>query len=169
MRWQDVQHPPGQWAGLRFTLADGPAKGRLRVEVAAPQRLRLRIHDRPLLWARIDRDHSGVRWARGARPGALVPPIDFPTARATDGPAAWARHFAQALYRANALDRGQWLLMPPWDPLTEPATRRGPPVYGLAAVPGLADRGRLDWGLNGSAEVLPLRPPSAADAGRVKA
>jgi hypothetical protein len=177
MRWVDRHADDERWLGLALSVG-GAARSSLRVE-AVPRRIRLNVAGTPRLWARIDDDHSGLRWCIAADTAPPLPPIDWPTLRAvgdTTDRRAWARFFARWLHTHDFLESGRWLLAEPWAPASPPgaavrvAPAQGlPPMYGLSHAAALGRRGQLGWGINGSAEVLPLRLPSPSDAGRLKA
>ncbi len=166
MRWIDDSSEGGEWQGLRLTVP-GPARRAPLMIEAAPRRVRLSWGGQPRLWTCLDADHGGLQWACAPAPLHGLPPLGFQTARAVGaGLPAWARHYARQL--EDQLEAGDWALAPPWAPGQSPQ-RRAPPIYGLTDVPRLGSGGPLDWGMNGSAEVLPLRAPSPPDSGRVKA
>ncbi|WP_157224158.1 hypothetical protein [Nocardia paucivorans] len=130
----------------------------LRMEIAGGGRMLLRQSGNPILLARVDDDHSGVRIHR--RPGfrSPLPPLSAELCRR--GP-DWLHRFADHLITAHngPLHAGRTLLRS--KPALAPSTwtrelfHSWPTAY-------------VDW-MVGCTPIIPLRPLSAVDAPRVKA
>ncbi|MEU6877330.1 hypothetical protein [Streptomyces sp. NPDC046712] len=130
----------------------------LRMEMTDGRRMLLRQDDRPVLLARVDEDRGGVRVHRREGYRSPLPPIRADEARR--GP-DWAHRYAGWLEAAeeSPLHEGRWVLT---------AREVFPPYVWRGDLLTAWPDGHLDWndGWNG---VIPLRPPSAPDAPRVKA
>ncbi|MEV4949835.1 hypothetical protein [Streptomyces sp. NPDC053755] len=130
----------------------------LRMEMTDGRRMLLRQGDRPVLLARVDEDRGGVRVHRREGYRSPLPPIRADEARR--GP-DWSHRYAGRLEAAEEgpLHEGRWVLR---------AREVFPPYVWRGDFLATWPDGRLDWndGWNG---VIPLRPPSAPDAPRVKA
>lgn len=174
MRATNLISPDGTgWGGLALDV-DAPARPGLRVEVAAGRRMLLRQGDRPLLFARVTRDHYGVDFLRAGGIRSPIAPCRAGRARAlaASGPdgavARWARAFAGDLATAveGPLHTGRWILT------RHEAGRRYEhlrPAERWLLLAGDHD-GYVNWFTTPSAwDVVPLRAPSAPDGARVKA
>lgn len=163
----------GVFTGLRF---DVEAKGRgappLHVEVAGPTLFRVRQVHRTVLMARVRAGLSGLWWARPDAPAAslaVLPPLRGSEARERRGDLrSWAWRFHELLLAspATCLHQGVWHIEVAGG--DEPSFGGHPRMRRLETCLDTPS-GFSPWGLNGSGDVLALRPPSAPDSGRVKA
>ena len=161
----------------------------LRVEAAAPRRIRVTCEGIPAIWAHVHRWHHGL-WrliAPRTATWAIVPPLRAADVAAVDAEAgsedwwrAWAREAARTLIASprSPLHPGRWAIT-----AARPADRPGPPVPGpphiewtrmerigatgdALGAPALAWE---SWLLTGSGTLLRTRDPSPPNAGRVHA
>jgi hypothetical protein len=173
---------------------DAPDRPGLRVEAAPPRMLRIVQGDAPVLLGWVEPGHWGAEVVRVGSFRSVIGPIRSDEARrrvvASTGPAdwfaRWCHVFADALAEIGPdgpLHTGAWTLRPArvggWamglraDARVTAGERAGEvdplvlDIDGEAAT--AAAETYVDWGSAGAADVLPLRPFRAIDAGRVKA
>jgi hypothetical protein len=167
---------------------DGPTMPQMRVEIAPPRQLRIVQGDETVMLGWVDPGHLGVEFLRTGSFESAVAPIPASEARrrgevddAERWFSGWCHEFVDALESSDIapLHAGSWTLRPAQirseRTSLSPVSRAGTP----AVDPNLleyddrllvADRsGYVDWRWSGSGAVLPLRPLSPPDAGRVKA
>ena len=187
MHWRDA----GSERAPRDALALSVDERRpgMVVEASRSRRLCVLANERVHLWARVERSHAGV-WvlrARTSEPLAVVDPIRASEARSMTAMGDWMRWFARALDRSerSPLRAGAWELthlerIAPTlrqrsngiDPdIFRPKGNDHLPshAYQCMAALELPRVHYVDWGINGSGDVIPLRDFSAADSARVKA
>ncbi|WP_406044851.1 hypothetical protein OG799_10525 [Micromonospora sp. NBC_00898] len=166
----------GRWDGLTLDVA-APDRPGLRVEVAGGRRMLIRQGDRVVLLARPRAGHFGVHYLRTGRYRSPLPPITAAHARrvreASTDDDAWAARWSHAFTGwlhdtgEGPLHRGSWVLahgMPSWGVVGH--------WWRLRDVD--PDRGHITWfgygdPVEDQRDVLPLRPLSPADDGRVRA
>lgn len=174
MHWRDIDKrlEPGVWDGLLLSLDERRTPG-FAVSICPPHRLRVSVHDMPVMWTRVDRDYYGYELLRVAvqKSWEIVPPIPFwiadEIAKSDRGSAMrrWARFFAQSLSTSphSPLDRGDWYLSPSmrWHEEGMLCRRN---IEGVLAH-GTCEY--IDW--DREVHPLPLRNMSPSTSGRVKA
>ncbi|GLW64819.1 hypothetical protein Arub01_30630 [Actinomadura rubrobrunea] len=126
------------------------------MEAAHPRRMLLRQGRDVVLLGMVDRDHYGVSVYCTGRYASPLPPLRAAEARARRN---WVHRYASWLDAADngPLHEGRWVLRPCNVPLS------------LLVAPVVGSTVYIDWDGNGWGGVLPLRPLSPPDAGRVKA
>ncbi len=166
------------WRGLRFTVPGQPSKPPLRPEAVKPLEFRLMQNTTPIFTARIDRGWYGAGLERTSAALTSLEPITAATARSIDNADAgdwlqrWAHRFVDGLESSTTgpVFPGEWLLRPMQlegrsAAPTRPLTSMDP--VAAHEVAGYEDD--VDWGIGGHNTVLPLRPLSDPESGRVKA
>ncbi|GLZ14081.1 hypothetical protein Acsp04_43160 [Actinomadura sp. NBRC 104425] len=165
MRYVEIE-ALGNGRALGLTVAQGRVPG-LRMEVAHPRRMLLRQGRDAVLLGLVDEDRYGVRVLRTGRYASPLPPLRAAEARVREY-RDWAYRFAAWLDEADTspLHEGRWVLRmfntSVWEPLS---WWWGWGLVGAEPEPSAY----VDWLGNGWGGVLPLRPLSPPDAGRVKA
>jgi hypothetical protein len=176
MRRQDLDDGAGRWTCLRLTV-ERPGLPGLRVEVASGGRLALTQDGagaRLFGWRRPR--WQGVDWTRSALAETYVSPLGPLSAERArkigqapaDAAARWAHLFAGRLDRSRGpLHSGTWIVAPGNWPAHGAADRS---AHWHTAVHTDHPNGFIDWRPTAAQEqILPLRPLSSTDAGRVKA
>ena len=160
------------WRGLLLDVP-APVVPALRVEVAAGRRLRIVQGDRTLLWARVAADHYGVDVRFDAPVASVLPPSSALSARRLAGSSGgtsmerWAHRYLDLLVAgAHPLHRGYWVV----EEVTERLGRHPALIEALARDPGAGvGSAWVEWDIGEPPGILPLRPMSPLDSGRVKA
>lgn len=166
----------GRWAGLALDVTDR-RRPEVGVEAAPPRMLRVRAGDRVLIWGWVGAERYGVHWHRPDDAWrSPLPPLRARDVATGPDPAArleqWAHRFCDVLQIApGPLWDGRWEVRPVH--VIGAASGDRPQEHALAYLDReLLDAGStgfVDWGGNGSLDLLPLRRLSAPSAPRVKA
>jgi hypothetical protein len=183
-----LERSGGMFRGLWLDV-DAPALPVMRVEVAPPRQLRIVQGDETVLFGWVDLHYYGVEHVRSLSFRSPVDPIAAGEARRRGSAggsdetwyAGWCHAFADALAASGRapLHAGSWTLRParvvseraslsPMRRERIPTVR--PAILGHdEPLLGSGQSGFIDWWPSGPGAVLPLRPLSPPDAGRVKA
>ncbi len=187
--WKDIESPNGGWQALnlRVTNADKPG---LRLQTGANGRIKLSAGEQTVFWACIAKDYAGV-WLLRAHltppetnmPVAPIRSGDIEKLRTLEGEArfrAWSRYYAQALIDSplTPLYDGEWFFS---GFLGQAAQTQGllrttvsdarlacTHIYAVDKALKEEDLIGIDWGINGSGELIGLKPPQPEDSGRLK-
>ncbi|WP_406279906.1 hypothetical protein [Embleya sp. NBC_00896] len=190
MERTNLTRPGGEWDALRLVVP-ATARPSLRMLTAKGRRLVLvdgstsaaesagraeptkasESAETPVLFAEVELGWWGVDYHCTGRHRSPLGPIRaaearaLGTAKAPDWYARWAHRMADALALRGPLYGGAWVLSRDMD-----RTRLTFPAFVEPELPA-HPTGYLDYGSRfaGEWEILPLRPLSPADAGRVKA
>lgn len=187
MHWTATSDPTTHEVVGLSVFAEHQTPARLVLQYGGGRRLRIVRADAPLLWARVAPRYEGV-WTvrtRGQQVLGILPPIRADEARAMRTSLDAMKWVAGVLTgSAPPLRSGVWQLsemLPVSASLHDRALGRAPdvlrsrdpdglpgPAHGLGAALSVPRVHMEQWGISGSAGVLPLREPSDADAARVK-
>lgn len=169
------------WRGLLVQI-DQPRVPVLRVETGPDRRFRIVQGTEPILWCRIWNDWYGVDVVSGSPLRAVVEPIRAVTARhmIEPDPARWLQRWAHHLTDRLAVGSNGPFHAGSWT--VRPVSDRGDPAPDLVSLDGMSalytevDEGlrgvgeaSLGWDITAGAPLVPLRPLSDANDGRVKA